>query len=53
MKISMLPYHQVTRRCDHLEDVVVAHCRSAKNGNSKMNMFAKYDFLAQGDRSLQ
>ena len=58
IRVSLLPYEQVTRRCDHdtgmLENAVVAHCyTNMKEGQSKMHAFEKYGFLIAGENSLR
>ena len=58
IKVSLLPYEQVTRRCDRdsgmLDNAVVAHCfTTQKEGQSKMQIFEKYGFLIEGDNSLR
>lgn len=56
LKVSMLPYHQVIRHCDHSLNstgVTIAHCASDKSGHAKMDVFARYGFLTQGESSLR
>ena len=55
-KVSMLPYHQVMRRCDralNLDGVIIAHCYTHKSGHAKMDMFGHYGFLTEGESSLR
>lgn len=58
IKVSLLPYEQVTRRCDRdtgmLENAVVAHCyTNRKEGESKMHAFEQFGFLIAGENSLR
>ena len=58
IKVSILPYEQVTRRCGRdegmLENSVVAHCYTdLKEGQSKLNAFDHFGFLIEGQNSLR
>lgn len=58
IKVSLLPYEQVTRRCGRdagmLENAVVAHCYTdQKEGGSKMHAFQKFGFFIGGENSLR
>ena len=58
IKVSLLSYEQVTRRCDRddgmLENTVVAHCYTAqKEGESKIHAFEKFGFLIEGENSFR
>lgn len=58
IKVSLLPYEQVTRRCDRdegmLENAVVAHCYTRqKEGGSKIDAFKKFGLVFEGEDSLR
>lgn len=56
LKVSILPYHQVMRRCDHapnLDGVIIAHCYThEKSGATKVDMFDHYGFLRENRLQL-
>lgn len=58
IKVSLLPYEQVIRRCGRdegmMENAFVAHCYTeAKKGESKMESFKKFGLIYEGVDSLR